>query len=283
MLQKRYSSTGGIDMNIIVSATLRQFAAQKTPENLFGPIARSGLGAKTAHIRNVVAIGMTIPHDGLCDELLEICLQLHDIGRSVQWNIQHSFNDRLVNHRYIALQMVEQFIRENSVTLTDDWKVVIDVMQYHGVAHMYPLVSETSLPYVEIVSQADDIENGCLGALGYLEDEKIRDDKGYIAAAPFKDQGYCKPELLGYLERGEKFNKLELCQTYAEYFVFAAMLAVNACIHHGDIAKRAMTTICYTDGDTHCDAVDGYCRIFRKHLHPEDAEKACAIMIKMCR
>lgn len=270
-------------MNIIVSATLRQFAAQKTPENLFGKPARSGLGAKTAHIRNVVAIGMTIPHEDLCDELLEICLQLHDIGRSVQWNIQRSFNDRLVNHRYIALQMVEQFIRENHVTVTDDWKVVIDVMQYHGVAHMYPFVSDISLPYVEIVSQADDIENGCLGALGYLEDEKTRDDKGYIAADPFKDQGDCNPELFGYLERGEKFNKLELCHTYAEYFVFAAMLAVNSCIHHGDIAKRAMTTICYSDGDVHCDAVDGYCRIFRKHLHPEDAEKACAIMIKMCR
>lgn len=270
-------------MNINVSATLWQFAIQNTPEILFGPPASSGIGAKTTHIHNVTQIGMQIPHDRLNDELLEICLQLHDIGRSVQWNIQRSFNDRLVNHRYIALQMIEQYIRENNVTLTEDWKVVADVMQYHGVAHMYPLVDTASLPYVKIVSQADDIENGCLGALGYLEDEKVRDDKGYIAAAPYQDQGYCKPELLGYLERGEKFNKMELCKTYAEYFVFAAMLAVNACIHHGDIAKKAMTTLCYTDNDGQYDAVDGYCRIFRKHLHPEDAEKACAIMIKMCR
>lgn len=275
------------NITTIVTPALRAFAHKHNPEALFGQPARSGLGAKTVHIQNVLEIGLMIPHEDLDTELLDICLLLHDIGRSAQWNIQHSFNDRLVNHRYIALQMVEQYIRDNKVEVTPDWKIVTDVMQYHGVSHMYPFVSEASLPYVKIVSQADDIENGCLGALGYLEDEKARDDKGYIAADPYRNQRDCNPELFGYLERGEKFNKMELCHTYAEYFIFAAMLAVNACIHHGEIAKKAMATHCYSYNQecvtVYSDAVDGYCRIFEQHLHPEDAKRACAIIKKMCR
>lgn len=269
------------------TSSLIAFAKANTPEALFGAAARTGLGGKTTHIRNVVSIGLMISNPGINPELLEIALLLHDFGRSIQWKIQKSFNDRLINHRYIALQAIEQYVRENNVTLTDDWKIIIEVMQYHGVPHMYSLVSDEALPYVKVVSQADDIENGCLGALGYLEDEKARDDKGYISSDPYKDQRDCKAELFGYLARGEKFNKLQLCSTYAEYFLFAATLAVNGCVHHGDIAKKAMAQMCYSyeeNGETiHTDAVDGYCHIFRTHLHPEDAERACAIIKEMCR
>jgi hypothetical protein len=152
---------------------------------------------------------------------------------------------------------------------------------------MYKQVHSFALPYVKLVSLADDVENGCCGALGYLEDEKERDDKGYIKADPFQDQKELNPILLGYLERGEKFDKMKLCHTYADYFVFAAMLAVNACKNAETIAKEAMRDkcYCYTDarGEHWLDAVDGYCHIFRKHLHAKDAKIASAIMREKCR
>ena len=116
---------------------------------------------------------------------------------------------------------------------------------------------------------------------------KARDDKKYIAEDPTRDQRDCNPDLFGYLERGEKFNKLLLCHTYAEYFVFAAMLAVNACNNAPNIAKEAMKDMCYCYEDENgihwLDAVEGYCHIFNEHLHPEDAKIACAIMRSKCK
>lgn len=273
---------------IEVSESLRVFAASNTPGKLFGMPDRTGIGGKRKHVHNVIRLGRRLATEEVNVELLEIALQLHDIGRSVQWNAIKSFDDRLVNHRYISLQMVEQYVRSEKVKLTPDWKVVTDVMQYHGVPHMYELVDAVSMPYVELVSLADDVENGCNGALGYLEDEKERDDKGYIKDNPSRDQRDCNPELLGYLERGEKFNKMTLCHTYAEYFVFAAMLAVNACNNVGELAKEAMMDLCYCyDGGNGemqwLDAVDGYCHIFENHLHSDDAKIACEIMRRKCR
>ena len=274
-------------MNITVSDSLRKFASLNTPEILFGEPSKSGLGGKNKHVNNVVRLGMKLPAEGLNEELLKIVLQLHDIGRSVQWNVSKSFNDRDLNHRYIALQMMEQFIRNEKCEVTPDWVVLADVVQYHGVSHMYGFVHEFAMPYVKIASLADDVENGCNGALGYLEDEKARDDKKYIEEAPDRDQRDCAPELLGYLERGEKFNKMLLCHTYAEYFVFAAMLAVNACNNAGQIAKEAMKDKCYSyedeDGIHWLDAVEGYCHIFKKHLHAADAKIASEIMRTKCR
>ena len=171
--------------------------------------------------------------------------------------------------------------------MTSDWRILVDVMQFHGVSHMWGLVDEMSQPYVVMVSKADNIENGCNGALGNLEDEKARDDKGYVANNPNKDQRECKSHLLDYLERGQKFNKMLECETYGEYFVFAAMLAVNACLDEqtSTLAKEAMTQLSYFDPEKNLwmDAVDGYCRIFEKHLLPADAARACAIMRTKCR
>ncbi len=273
---------------IFVSQALKKFAALNTPEILFGQPASSGLGGKTNHVLNVMKIGSELIKEGMNEELLKIALQLHDIGRAVQWKVMKSFNDRVINHRYIAIQMIEQFIREEKCEITPDWIVISDVMQFHGVEHMFEFVHEISIPYVKVVSLADDIENGCNGALGYLEDEKQRDDKKFIEVSPNKDQRDCNPELFGYLDRGEKFNKMTMCHTYAEYFIFAAMLAVNACNNAGEIAKKAMQDKCYCYVDENgveqwVDAVEGYCHIFEKHLHSSDAKIASEIMRKKCK
>lgn len=271
---------------ISVSDSLRKFAILNAPELLFGKPSKSGLGGKTKHVYNVVRLGTKLPAVGLNEELVKLALQLHDIGRSVQWNVTNNFSDHEINHRYIGLQMIEQFIRSEKCEVTPDWLVLADVVEYHGVPHMYGFVHEISLPYVKIVTVADDVENGCNGALGYLEDEKSRDDKKYIQDAPERDQRDCSPKLLGYLERGEKFNKL-FCHTYAEYFVFAATLCVNACNNVGEIAKVAMKDKCYCYKDENgihwLDAVDGYCHIFSNHLHPEDAKIASEIIRTKCR
>lgn len=272
---------------ITISESLRKFASLNTPQVLFGEPTKSGIGAKTKHICNVERLGERLANEDVNLELLKIALQLHDIGRSAQWKAINSFDDKVLNHRYIALQMVEQFIRCEHCEITPDWIVATDVMQYHGVTYMDNFAHDFSLPYVKLVSLADDIENGCNGALGYLEDEKARDDKHYIKNAPYIYQRELNRELLGYMERGEKFNKMALCNTYADYFVFAATLAVNACNHVGQIAKEVMKEKCYCYEDKYgihwLDAVDGYCRIFSEHLYAEDAKIACKIMNEKCR
>ncbi len=275
---------------IQVSPELKQFSKKYSLEMLFGKPSTTGLGAKIPHCCNVIKIAEQRSYaqqEEVNIELVQILARLHDLGRSIQWEATKSFNDRLVNHRYLGQQLIEQYIRDNQVEITPDWMILMDVIAYHGIKHMWDFASPLSLPYLEIISDADDIENGCTGALSYLEDEKARDDKGYIAINPEKDQRDCKPELLGYLERGEKFNKATLCETYAEYFVFAATLAVNSCIQHGDIAKKAMAMPALYkerqgDIDLSYNGVAGYCRLFEKHLHPEDAKNACAIIKRMC-
>ena len=274
----------------MISNAMKKFVEENSAKKLFGEPSKSCLGGKTKHVLNVVKLGLKLNDGTLDDELLEIVLKLHDIGRSIQWKVQKSFDDRTLNHRFLGLQMIAQYIRDEKVEVTPDWIILNDVCQYHGLPNMYGFAHEMSLPYIKIVSLADDIENGCNGALGYLEDEKERDDKKYIASNPNRDQRDCKPELLEFLEKGQKFDKMKLCETYAEYFVFAAMLAVNCCLNpvSGDIAKMAMTDLCYcyTDEDGNeqwLDAVDGYCHIFDKHLHPEDAKVASRIMREKCR
>ncbi len=270
---------------IAVSESLREFARDCNPRMIFGEPARAGLGGKVLHVENVERICEQLADDANVNrELLLICARLHDLGRSVQWKATQSFSDRVVNHRYLGLQMVEQWLREHQIYPVRDWKVAIDVMQYHGLKHMEGFVHYYALPYVRLISLADDTENGCCGALGYLEDEKLRDDKGYIKTDPARDQRDLNPDLLGYLERGEKFNKMTMCHTYAEYFVFAAMLAVNAVNAAPEIAKKAMKDKCYYDEEhkVWLNAVEGYCHIFQKHLHEADAATACEIMRRKC-
>lgn len=69
---------------IQVSDSLRMFYVLNTPMALFGEPSRSGLGGKTKHVQNVVRLGMQLEiPDEVNKDLLEICLALHDIGRSV--------------------------------------------------------------------------------------------------------------------------------------------------------------------------------------------------------
>ena len=255
------------------------------PRNLFGEPSASGLGAKSTHSENVMCIAAEI---ALCNneinyELVAICAFMHDIGRYRQFDLLGCFNDREADHRKLGKEMLNEYIIKHNI---DDsslvWTIVRDVIEYHGLEKDWHLANHASLPYLKIVSAADDIENGCIGALGYLEYEFEHDVKGYKKQVD--DQRFVAPELLGYLERGEKFDKMTLCHTYAEYFVFAAMLAVNSCKKFGAIAKDAMKLLVYTTREgVRLNAVDGYCHIFNRYLHPQDAEIACRIMREKCR
>lgn len=269
--------------HLSIPAELKKF----DPRTLFGEPSAAGLGAKSTHTENVMCIAAEIALDNteLNYELVAVCAFMHDIGRRRQFDLIGCFNDREVDHRKLGKEMLDEYISEHNIDGTNViWSIVRDVIQYHGLEKDWHLANPVSIPYLEIISAADDIENGCIGALGYLEYESANDVKGYKMADPSRDQRDLNPELLGYLERGEKFNKLVLCHTYAEYFVFAAMLAVNSCNKFGAIAKDAMKLLVYTTEEgVRLDAIDGYCHIFNRYLHPKDAEIACHIMREKCR
>ena len=276
---------------IRIPTALREFARINAPESLFGPSTPFGLGAKTQHTWNVKSISLQIAekYPTINLELLGYCADLHDIGRRPQYDALRKegigcFNDRKIDHHHLGAQVLDTYLMQHNIGCMKAWRILRDVIEYHGKKNLWFFADPASIPYLEIISAADDIENGCLGALGYLECELKIDAKGYKFESPERDQRDLNPELLSYLERGEWFDKMKYCTTYADYFIFAAMLAVKSCNHFATIAKKAMTLPVYeTEDGTLLDAVDGYCHIFRHYLHPQDAEIACRIMLEKCR
>jgi putative nucleotidyltransferase with HDIG domain len=277
--------------NITIPTALREFARINAPESLFGTPTPFGLGAKTQHTWNVKSIALQVAkkYPGINLELLGYCADLHDIGRRPQYDTLKNggigcFNDRKVDHHHLGAQMLDAYLMQHNLGCIKVWRILRDVIEYHGKKNLWFFADQASIPYLKIISEADDIENGCLGALGYLEHELKIDAKGYKDNHPERDQRDLNAELLGYLERGEWFDKMKYCTTYAEYFVFAATLAVKSCNQFASIAKKAMTLPVYEDENGNMlDAVDSYCHIFRRYLHHEDAEIACRIMREKCR
>ena len=257
---------------IEISDSLKEFALTYNPEFLFGELESKKKSFKLSHTKNVTEIGMKLPHDGLNEELLKLCLQLHDIGRRKQQDIIGSSDDYLLDHHALALQYFSEWLSQHpTVKATKDWKIALDCCLYHGHPFMDDcFVDDVSMPYVRIVRDADRIENGCIGAPEYLEREKEVDNKGYRKRYPWRGNAV-KTEILVYLERGIIFPKT-LCQTYAEYFLFAASLVAQLCHEYPDIVREYMERY---------STVEKYCGIFERNLTKVDADIACMIMRKL--
>lgn len=258
---------------ICVSDSLRKFAQEHTPALLFGKLETEKKAFKYSHIQNVMQIGMEFDLTGLNRELMQICLQLHDIGRRKQFDIMGNFDDNMLDHHVLAVQMISEWFKINydsqATELSADWQIVVDCCLYHGNTALSSLAHEWSVPYLNIVRTADQIENGCIGALQYLEYEKKCDIKGYIAADPMRDQSDCNPALFQYLADGQVFSKAALCHTYAEYFIYAATLAIHTYLKYPEITTKYM--------NKH-HTIERYIGIFQRNLKPDDAKMATQIM-----
>lgn len=152
------------------------------------------------------------------------------------------------------------------------------VIQYHGREQFIPYkpeLSEETRQLIDIISRVDEIENGCIGATGYLIREAKDDVKGYKQDNPDIDMKEVSPEVWEFFSRGEKFDKMKHCKTYADYTLFASVLAIQG-LKGKDrrVAQLAMDLSC----NGYQSALEGYRDIFSKLIEPKYAKEAFKVL-----
>lgn len=241
--------------------------------------SEEGLLGKKQHIENVIAQTKAIAKSqnlSLDMDLLAICAEHHDDGRVDQYKLLGKFWDTEVSHNVLSINRFEKFIStQEDLTIDSSIEILRDAMLYHGRMHLANL-SADSLPYVEIITAADDFENA-LSCVSYLVKEVETDAKGYIQKNPSANQKEVSSFVWEHFCNGEKFDKMKFCTTYAEYVLFAATLATSCIKKYGNIAKVALSQ----EGYGYSSIIEGYRDVFSKTLNPDMAKKAISKLISL--
>lgn len=259
---------------------IRKYHEENALEHLF--VGSKELEIKLMHIRGMTDIAMEIAKMSkpMIDlEILKLCALHHDDGRVLQYRYLRNFNDRELAHNELGAMMLNQWCIRNNHTADSGIHLLRAVMMFHGRPALTGGngVSPVARWYLQIISDADDIENGCIGAVGYLLNECRTDAKGYNTTHP-EHFGKIKPELWVFYENGQWFDKMKYCESYAEYVLFAATLAMKSIVKYGDIAKKAMLKPSYG----YESALQGYEDIFTQVMSSEDAEHAIKVLRDAC-
>jgi len=222
------------------------------------------------------------------DRLAKIAAKYHDIGRFSQMELLGSFNDGKILHHYLGEDFIARALYQGKIESSQELEAIRLAVSYHARMKFMPYKSEIphqAIDIVDEVGRADDIENGCIGAVGYLEREALTDAKGYIKENPELDQTKVSPEVWEFFKKGEKFDKMKFCKTYADYTLFAAVLAITSLKGKDRIlAKHALELPCkgsYIEGrerKQYSSALEGYKDIFIKLIEEEKAKKAFNIL-----
>ena len=230
---------------------------------------------KLSHIKNVTSLAKIVSND---DRMAIIAAKFHDIGRFKQLELLGSFNDGVLLHHYIGEDVVTRAIFNHQLSVSKELNAIRQVVQYHGRQAFIPYrpeLAEGVIDLIDVVSRVDGIENGCIGATGYLEREAETDAKGFRANNPDLDMKSVSPEVWEFYTKGQKFDKLKYCKTYADYTLFAAILAIEALSGKDrDVAKIAMDI----EANGYPSALAGYKDIFSKLVSPKYADKAFKVL-----
>lgn len=230
---------------------------------------------KFTHIRNVVTLTEKMTNN---DRMSVIAAKFHDLGRFKQLELIGSFNDGVLLHHNVGEDVITRAVFQGKLNISDELNAIRQVVQYHGRQKFIPYkpeLSEGVQDLIDIVSRVDEIENGCIGATGYLEREAKEDAKGYRKDNPDLDMTKVSPEVWEFFSKGEKFDKLKYCKTYADYTLFASVLAIQALKGQDrDIAKMAMDL----KANGYESALEGYKDIFSKLIDEEYSKKAFEVL-----
>lgn len=182
---------------------------------------------KITHIYHTASISEQLSDD----YLTLVATKYHDIGRFPQYELLGNFNDRLVTHNVLGENYIQQLIKENKLPNSKELDAVRLVIQFHGKENLIPTSFQLTpevFQLVRKVSMIDDLENSCVGVLGYLQRERDEDAKGYKKNNPDLDMKSISPYVLEKFLNGESFDKLIYCKTYADYAIFAATLLIKS-------------------------------------------------------
>lgn len=230
---------------------------------------------KIEHIKRVVLLAKRMTSN---NRMSVIATKYHDIGRFKQLELIGSFNDGMMLHHNIGEDVITRAVFKGDLDISDELNAIRQVVQYHGRQKFIPFKPELSDgvdELIDIVSRVDELENGCIGATGYLLREAEEDAKGYKRDNPDLDMKSVSPEVWEFFSKGEKFDKMKHCKTYADYTLFASILAIQALKGKDrEIAKVAMDLKC----NGYESALEGYKDIFLKLIDLQYSEKAFEIL-----
>ena len=165
------------------------------------------------------------------DDMARIAAKMHDIGRFSQYEILGKFDDSKVLHHYLGEDFIARALYQGKLEASLELDILRAVVKYHGRDRFMPFreeIPESAKSLIDIVSRVDDLDNGCIGAVGYLVGQAETDAKSYKANNPDLDMKSLSLEVLEFFKKGEKFDKMKYCKTYADYALFAAVLAIQA-------------------------------------------------------
>ena len=238
------------------------------------------LATKRMHIKRVketVRAIAQVQRSTVDKELLDILAEHHDDGRVDQYEILGNFIDTELHHCMLGAERLEAYLHENQLDFDAETELLWKVMMYHGRLDIAENISAEEREYIELISAADDFENGT-SCVSYLIREIDTDAKGYIAADPKKNQKIVTSQMIwDCYESGTKYEKIKYCHTYADYILFAGMLATNCIRRYGQIAKTALQQ----PGYGYNSIIEGFKTTFEYALESEDAAKAYKIMCDM--
>ena len=256
------------------STTLKIYGKNHSLEKDFP----EAIARKRTHVEMVTKYVEYFATEDMDYELLHFCAKHHDDGRGIQYIDQGGkLDDRKKSHSEYGTEMFLNFIHERNLKLDSEAQICLDVIKYHG----YPgslselPISDESRKYVEAVRSADSLENA-VSCVSYLLINVKYDEKGYVEANPQLDQTFVSDEVWKHFVKGEKFDKMKLCHTYAEYILFASTLATDAVCKMGEIARKIM----HSSGYGYSSIMEGYKHIFNEVLSKEMSPKAYEIFAK---
>ena len=200
-------------------------------------------------------------------------MKFHDIGRFLQYELLGKFDDALVSHHILGEEVLIRAIFKGEIKISPELDIIRSSIMYHGRIEYMPYLTDLNndvKEIIDIVSRIDGLENGCIGAIGYLERECEEDAKNYKKNNPDLDMKKVSPKVLEFYLKGEKFDKMKYCKTYADYVLFANILAITALRGKDrDIAKEALNLECFG----YKTALDGYKDLFNKMIEPDLVDK----------
>ena len=245
---------------------------RKCQDGTFDEVKSKQLKEKLAHIRRTVGITNEITNG---NKLAVAAAKLHDIGRFPQYELLGGFKDYLILHHNLGEDLISRLLFKYILEPSDELDIIRQAIQYHGRMQFIPFKQSPLLSdaeeVTEIVSEVDDLDNGCIGALGYIEGEILNDSKDYQKNNPDLDMKSVSPRVLDFFSRGEKFNKMTECKTYADYLLFASVLAIQSLKgKHREMAAKLLETPCFG----YANAMEGYRDLFCKYLDPQIALEA---------
>lgn len=241
--------------------------------------ATEGLQGKLKHVEAVIKTVNAIAdfqHADVDRELLSVLAEHHDDGRVDQYRLLGKFWDTEVSHNVLGLDRLEKFIVRENLEVDNEIQLLRAVMLYHGRQHLAQLSAEEKL-YVDLVTAADDFENAC-SCVSYLIKEVKNDEKGYIKSNPEADQKEVTSDFIWYsYAKGQKFDKMQYCKTYADYILFAGTLATGCITKYNEVAKTALMQ----PGYGYPTILKGFEETFDATLTKADAGRAYAVLYGM--